>query len=149
MPSFLCSLDLFLPASAESWACWPRRKGRCTKCLILQHPAAPRWFSSTLLFLLPLDSGGSVRSTPKCWAQKRLCMWGYTQTAALLLSELCFWNSVLICVPASALWGKELVWGGVLWGLLHGLFPPRNTHTVWQVRPQEKQVWRNRWTEIN
>lgn len=32
-----------------------------------------------------LGSGGSVRSTPKCSAQKRPCMWVWTQTNALTL----------------------------------------------------------------
>ena len=52
----------------------------------------------------------------------------------------CFNHSCLhLCASAGALWGEELVWGGVLRGLLHSLFPPRNPYPVWQVSHTDVQ----------
>lgn len=73
--------DSSLPTSAESSQACPRKKGRhqwtemgkktLTSCEISLIPTP---------VLLCLGWGGSVRSTPKCWAQMRLCMWVWVQS---------------------------------------------------------------------
>lgn len=139
------SLDLSLPASAESCASCPRRRGRCTKCWMRQH-----FTCCTVVFMHTVVSAA--------FRLKRICdiyskVLGTEEalhvglradpcdTAAPVLTESCFWNSVFFCVSASALWGKELVWGGVLWGLLHNLLPPGNPDTVWEVNLSLSLTW--------
>lgn len=139
------SLGLSLPASAESCASCPRRRGRCTKCWMRQHFTAAPLFSYTLLFLAAFRLQRICDIYSKVLGTEEALHVGLhadpCATVAPVLTESCFWNSVFFCVSASALWGKELVWGGVLWGLLHNLLPPGNHDTVWEVNLSLSLTW--------
>lgn len=87
------------------------------------------------LVLWHLDWRGSVRSTPKCSTQRKPCMWVWIKIITNSAEEHCSLKHwcIHLCLLAGALWGKELVWRGVLWGLLHSIFSPWNPYPVWQV----------------
>lgn len=136
-------------ASAESWQIWPKKRGLERQQLqdvsLIQSCSLQYVFSlnsCVVLFRLKriceiysrvLGSEEALHVSPDPDKKKQL----QQNDSSWLKRSHGIW-----CLSAGALWREELVWGGVLWGVLHSLFSSWNADPVWQVSyPELTHFW--------
>lgn len=129
--------DSSLPTSAENSQACPRKKGRhqWTEMEKNSHELWDQFNPSSCVVVFRLrricEIYSKVLGTDEALHVSLGAEW-YT-VMWILWNHLTDCSCVCLFPAAGALWGEELVWRGVLWRLLHSLFPPRNPYSVWQV----------------